>query len=184
MATGPGPYARSNAAADAADAEIVFDLRLQGLSFREIDILSQTTDGPTGGRRISRSHASDLLRQEIARRIDPKAEEWRTIQLARLDSVLRDHMALRNAHWDRAMGSDEKAPEVAAALAVDRALNGVTRTIAEQNKLLGIATTKIEAQVTEVTQQDIAIQEMVAELKAKNASIEAELRSGAREHPQ
>jgi hypothetical protein len=178
MATGPGPYAKRNSAEVATDAGVVFDLRLQGLSFREIDVLSQTPDGPTGGRRIARSQAGDLLREEIARRVHPKAEEWRTLQLDRLDAVLRDHIALRNAHWNRAMGSEEKAPEVAAALAVDRALNGVTRTVAEQNKLLGIATTKIEATVTEVTQADVELAELIREAKAKNAAEEARIKGG------
>lgn len=180
---GARPSARRNTADRAQDAALVFDLRLQGLSFHAIDVLTSSPDGPTAGRRIARSQASDLLQDEIASRIDPKVDEWRVVQMARLEDVLRDHLALRNAHWTRAMGSEDKGPEVAAALAVDRALNGITKTIGEENKLLGIATTKIEAQVTEVTQQDLALQEMVAEMKTKNALIEAELRGG-REHPE
>jgi hypothetical protein len=52
-------------------------------------------------------------------------------------------------------------------------------------KLLGLnAPTQADITVHEVTQQDIALQEMVAEMRAKNAGIEERLRGGAREHPQ
>lgn len=178
MATGPTTRRIKNIAERAEQAALVFDLRLQGLTFRDIDLLTQTPGGPTGGRRISATTCKELIYSEAERRIDPRVDTWRTVQLERLEGVLRDHLALRNAHWDRAMGSEEKAPEVAAAMAVDRALNGVTKTIAEQNKILGIATTKIEAQVTEVTKQDIELAELVREAKAKNAVEEARIKGG------
>jgi hypothetical protein len=45
-------------------------------------------------------------------------------------------------------------------------------------KLTGIeAALKVDATVTEVTQQDIALQEMLAEMRAKNAATEGELRA-------
>ena len=178
MAAGPAPHRKLDPAVRAERAAIVFDLKLQGLTYRHSDGLTQAPDGPTGGHRISTTTAKELVYEEAARRIDPKVDAWRAIQLDRLEGVLRDHLALRNAHWDRAMGDEEKGPEVAAALAVDRALNGVTKTVGEQNKLLGIATTKIEAQVTEVTQQDVELQEMIREARAKAALEEAAIIDG------
>ncbi|MFI6140327.1 hypothetical protein ACIBCC_19330 [Streptomyces griseus] len=168
MAAGAAPYRKLDPALRAERAAIVFDLRLQGLSYRQIDILTQAPDGPTGGHRISATSAKELLYEEVERRVDPKVDAWRTLQLDRLDGVLRDHLALRNANWDKAMDGEERP-----ALAVDRALNGVTKTVEAQNKLLGLATTKIEAQVVEVTQQDVELQEMIRTAKAKAALEEA-----------
>lgn len=173
MAAGAAPYRKLDPALRAERAAIVFDLRLQGLSYRQIDVLTQAPDGPTGGHRISTTTAKELVYEEAARRVDPRVDAWRTLQLDRLEGVLRDHLALRNAHWDRAMDGEERP-----ALAVDRALNGVTRTVEAQNKLLGIATTKIEAQVVEVTQQDVELQEMIRTAKAKAALEEAAIIDG------
>lgn len=173
MAAGAAPYRKLDPALRAERAAIVFDLRLQGLSYRQIDVLTQAPDGPTGGHRISTTTAKELVYEEAARRVDPKVDAWRTLQLDRLDGVLRDHLALRNAHWDKAMNGEERP-----ALAVDRALSGVTKTVEAQNKLLGIATTKIEAQVVEVTQQDVELQEMIRTAKAKAALEEAAIVDG------
>ncbi|MFD9223803.1 hypothetical protein ACFWDI_28320 [Streptomyces sp. NPDC060064] len=178
MPGGPAPSRRRNRAQYSEYAGVVFDLRLQGLTFAAIEALSRAPDGPTGGHRISITTAKELVYAEAARRVDPKVDAWRTLQLDRLEAVLHDHLALRNAHWERAMGSEERGPEVAAALAVDRALNGVTKTVAEENKLLGIATTKIEAQVTEVTQQDLELQELIRTAKAKSAAEEQAIVEG------
>ncbi|MEU1787102.1 hypothetical protein ABZ553_14755 [Streptomyces sparsogenes] len=181
MTAGPSPSRRKSITDRAEQAAVVFDLKAQGLSFRAIDIITRDPDGPTGGKRIAPSTACQLVREEAARRVDPKIDEWRAIQIERLEGVLRDHRALRDAHWDRAMGTDEKAPEVTAALAVDRALNGISRTVEQESKILGIHVTKIEAQVTEVTQQDLEMQEIIAEAKAKVAAEEAALRGEAGE---
>jgi hypothetical protein len=173
MTAGAAPYKKMDPAVRADRAAIVFDLKLQGLSYRQIDALSQAPDGPTGGHRISTTTAKELVYEEAARRVDPRVDAWRTIQLERLEAVLADHLALRNANWDRAMDGEDRP-----ALAVDRALTGVTKTVEAQNKLLGIATTKIEAQVTEVTQQDVELQEMIRAAKAKAALEEAAIIEG------
>jgi hypothetical protein len=175
---GSAPYRKKNPAERAERAAAVFDLKLQGLSLRQIDILTQAEDGPTGGYRISASTAKEMIREEAARRVDPKVDLWRALGLERLEGVLRDHVALRNAHWDRAMGDQEKGPEVAAALAVDRALNGVSRVVEMQSKLVGAHITKIDATVTEVTQQDIELQEMIRAAKAKAALEEQAIIEG------
>ncbi|MCQ8831771.1 hypothetical protein [Streptomyces malaysiensis] len=178
MAAGPSPSRRKNGAATAEQAAIVFDLKTQGLSYRAIEAITAAPDGPTGGQRIAASTVGELIHAEAARRVDPKVDEWRAIQIERLEGVLRDHRALRDAHWQRAMGSEDKGPEVAAALAVDRALNGMARVVEQESKVLGIHVTKIEAQVTEVTQQDLEMQEIIREAKAKVAAEEAALLRG------
>lgn len=181
MAAGPSPSRRKNVAATADHAALVFDLKAQGLSYRAIEAITAAPDGPTSGKRIAASTVCELIKAEAARRVDPRVDEWRAIQIERLEGVLRDHRALRDAHWQRAMGTEEKGPKVAAALAVDRALNGMARVVEQESKVLGIHVTKIEAQVTEVTQQDLEMQEIIAEAKAKVAAEEALLRSEASE---
>lgn len=181
MAAGPSPSRRKNPAERAELASVVFDLKLQGLSYRAIEVITAAPDGPTGGKRISASTAGEMVREEAALRVDPKVEQWRAVQIERLEGVIRDHKALRDAHWDRAMGTEEKSPEVAAALAVDRALTGISRTVEQESKILGIHVTKIEAQVTEVTQQDLEMQEIIREAKAKVAAEEALIRGEASE---
>lgn len=173
MAGGSAPYRKANPAERAERAAIVFDLKLQGLSLRDIDILTQAADGPTGGHRISATTAKEMVREEAARRVDPRVDEWRAVGLERLESVLRDHLALRNANWAQAMNGDEKP-----ALAVDRALNGVARVVEQQSKLVGAHVTKIDATVTEVTQQDVELQEMIRAAKAKVALEEASIVEG------
>lgn len=181
MAAGPSPSRRKNPAERAHLAAIVFDLKAQGLSYRAIEAITAAPDGPTSGKRISASTAGEMVREEAACRVDPKVEQWRAIELERLEGIYRDHRALRDAHWQRAMGSEEKGPEVPAALAVDRALNGMARVVEQESKVLGIHVTKIEAQVTEVTQQDLEMQEIIREAKAKVAAEEALIRGEASE---
>ncbi|MGY0062834.1 hypothetical protein ACWY4P_40915 [Streptomyces sp. LZ34] len=183
MTAGPSPSRRKNIADRAEQAALVFDLKAQGLSYRAIEAITRAPDGPTGGKRISASTAGEMVREEAARRVDPKVDEWRAVGIERLEGVLRDHLALRDAHWQRAIGTEEKGPEIASALAVDRALSGISRVVEQESKLLGIHITRIDAQVIEVTQQDLELQEMVAELRAKNATVEKQLRT-ARERPE
>lgn len=162
MPGGPAPYRRRDRAQAADFASIVFDLKLTGLSYRAIDALTQAPDGPTGGHRISTTTAKELVYEEAARRVDPRVDTWRNLSLERLEAVIHDHVQLRNANWDKAMAGQEKPT-----LAVDRALTGIARGVEQQSKLLGLHVTKIEAQVTEVTQEDLELQEMIRAAKAK-----------------
>lgn len=171
MTAGPSPSHRKGAAQRAADAAICFDLKLQGLTYSAIDALTQNPQGPTRGRRLARATICELVQEHAASLVNPKAEQWRTIQVERLERVLHDHLALRDAHWDRAMDGEDRP-----ALAVDRALTGVTRTIAAESKILGLEITRIEAEVTEITQQDVELQAIIREAKAKNALEEQRLR--------
>ena len=174
MPGGPSPYVRKDVAQRAEDAVAVFDLALQRVSYLDIELITSAPDGPTGGRRISRTVACDLVKEEMQRRVDPKVDEWRAIQLTTLDQVIRDHWRLRTANWDKAMAGEERP-----ALAVDRALNGVVRAISAQNKLLGLEITRIEAEVVEVTEQDLELREMIRSAKAQAALEEQEIRGGA-----
>lgn len=201
MAGGPDPYKRFNRAERASRAELVFDLNAQGLSFRAIEAVTTAPDGPTGGVRIPWTTARDLVREEAARRVDPKVDEYRALELARLEAALerlhnmeesvrtvmgRKHITVNNGRVIRILNSDSGEEEAVeddtfVLQAVDR-LNRIEeqrrKTSDSICRLLGLnAPTKIEATVTETTQQDIELQEMVAEMRARNAGIADGLRA-------
>ena len=115
------------------------------------------------------------------------ADAVRKLELERLDNLARtvqkildrDHVTVSFGKVitaeDPDTGEIRPLPDDGPILqAVDRML----RIQARRASLLGLdAPTRIEAQVTEVTQQDLALQELVAELKMKNAVTEEQLRA-------
>lgn len=191
MSGGPNPYKLKNASARADLAALVFDLRVQGLSFYAIDALTQDPAGPTGGTRIPASTARDLVREERERRIDPKVDEYRALELARLEAALerlhnmeesvrrvmgRKHITVSNGRVIQAINPDsgEEEPvedDTFILQAIDR-LNRIEesrrRTSESIRRLLGLdMPVKVDATVTETTQQDIELQEMIRDAKAK-----------------
>ncbi|WP_199546603.1 hypothetical protein [Streptomyces sp. N35] len=184
MAGGSAPYRRKDRAKSAEFAAIIFDLRLKGLSLREIDALSRTPDGPTGGHRISVTTAKELIYAEAARRVDPRLEAWRAIQVERLEAGLvrldgleeaargvleREHVTVNNGRIISLDG--EPLPDDSFVLqAIDRLTRieeSRRRTNESLRKILGLdAPARSEVQVTEVTQQDIELQEMIRDAKA------------------
>lgn len=191
MAAGPNPYKLKNASARADQAALVFDLRVQGLSFYAIDALTQDPGGPTGGKRIPASTARDLVREERERRIDPKVDEYRAIELARLEAQLerlrnmedsvqrvmgRKHITVSNGRVIKAINPDtmEEEPvedDTFVLQAVDRLTRieeSRRRVSADIRLLLGLnMPVKVDATVTETTQQDLELQEMIRDAKAK-----------------
>lgn len=201
MAGGPDPYKLRNQAERAELAVTVFDLKVQGLSFRAIDALTQDPNGPTRGFRIAASTARDLVREEIGRRVDPKVEEYRTLELARLEAQLerlhnmeesvravmsRKHITVNNGRVIRVenplTGDEEPVEDDTFVLqAVDRLTRieeSRRRTGEAIRRLLGLdMPVKVDYTVTETTQQDIALQELAAEMRAKNAATVDQLRA-------
>lgn len=201
MAAGPAPYSKRNPAERAHYAAIVFDLTLEGHSTRKIDELSRDPDGPTGGHRISATTAKEMVREEAARRIDPKVDAYRAIELARLEASLerylnmeesvrtvmaRKHITVNNGRVIRAINPDTLKEEnveddtfvLQAVDRLNRIEDGRRRTSESIRRLLGLdAPVKVDATVTETTQQDIELQEMVAEMRAKNAGTVEQLQA-------
>jgi hypothetical protein len=185
MAGGPAPYNRKNPAEQAEKAQIVFDLKLDGHSFRAIEAITAAPDGPTRGERIPWTTARDLLREELARRVDPKIDAYRVLHLERLEAELlrldeleararqvldRHHITVNNGRVISVDGQplQDDGPVLAA---IDRLLkieDARRKNNESQRKLLGLdAPTKVDAQVTEVTQSDLELQEMLRNAKAK-----------------
>lgn len=195
MAGGPAPYAKRNTAERAKLAEIVFDLKARGMSNGAIDDLTQHPDGPTGGRRISASTARDLIREEGARRVDPKIDTWRAVVVERIEAALprldaleqaalkvleRHHITVNNGHVIVVDGEPllDDGPVLQAIDRLVKVEGERQKNTAALRQLFGLdAPTRVEATVTETTQQDVALQELVAEMKAKNAAVAETLRT-------
>lgn len=194
MAGGPEPYKRKNPAEHAEKAAVVFQLKLDGHSFRAIEAITAAPNGPTNGARIPWTTARDLLREELARRVDPKIDQYRALHLERLEGELvrlndleararevldRHHITVNNGRVISIDGEplQDDGPVLAAIDRLVRIEDARRKNNAEQRKLLGLdAPTKVDAQVTEVTQQDIELQEMLRDAKAKVQLEEAAIR--------
>lgn len=138
-----------NKAKIAQEQATCLQLRLDGLSFRAI---ADTTGIP-----LATVH--DRITAAITAEVSPLADELRKIECARLDHYL--------ARLQPKIGEGD-----------DRAINTAVRISESRRKLLGLdMPTRIEASIEsrEVTQQDIELQELIREAKAKNAAVEAEL---------
>jgi len=127
-----------------------FDLRLQGLLPRQIGELL----GVSAGR------VNEYLRRYVDLVIQPKADELRQIELERYDLYL-----------EKLQPKIERGD--------DKAINAAVRVSEARRRLLGLdAPVKIDAQVLEVTQQDLELQEMLREAQARNEATAQQLRDG------
>lgn len=197
MPNGPRTHRTANRAERGELAAIVFDLRIAGHTFRQIDTLTRAPDGPTGGHRISTTTAKEMVYEEAARRIDPRVDAWRALQAERLEAALGrlDELAekamdiLRRDHITVSQGKafHDVVDDGPALQALDRLVKieeQRRRTGEALRRLLGLdAPVKVDTTITENSEQDRELQEMVNEYAARNARIESELRDG-REHPQ
>lgn len=192
---GPGPYKRRNTAERWRLAEIVFDLKARGMSNGAIDDLTQDPNGPTGGHRISSSTVRDLVREEGARRVDPKIDTYRAIVFERIEAALprldrleavalgvleKHHITVNNGRVIMLEGEPlaDYGPVLAAIDRLVKIEGERSRNVEQLRKLFGLdAPTRVEATVTETTQQDVALQELVAEMRAKNATVAESLRA-------
>lgn len=196
MPGGPSQYRRTNRAEGVELAQIIFDLRLEGLSYRAIEAATQDPNGPTGGKRVAYASAKEMVDKEAARRIDPKVDAWRAIVVERLEGtharldrmeaaalvvLERHHITVNNG---RVVTLDDGEPildDGPVLSAIDR-LAKIEDARLKNNeslrRLFGLdMPVKVDHTVTETTQQDIAVQELVAEMRAKNANVEGSLRA-------
>lgn len=146
---GNNPQTHGNNAQVAAEQSECLQLRLEGKSFRAIA-------AQTG---LSTATVFNRVEAAISLEINPKAEQLRAIESERLDVYL-DRLKTRINSGDT------------------HAIQTAIRISERRSKLLGLdMPQRIEANVSshEVLQQDIELQELIREAKAKNAVIEAEL---------
>jgi hypothetical protein len=162
----------------AEEQRACYELRLQGLSIRQIS-------DATG---LSPSTVYRRIQCEIRETVQPLADEVRQLELDRLDRL--QQIALRVMDAAHPLVSDGRVVHAAmpdgtkvplqdhgpVLAAMDRFLKIQDR----RSKYLGLdAAMKVDATVTETTQEDIALAEMVREAQAKAAADAARLREQA-----
>ncbi len=163
------------------------ELRSKGWAYRDI-ARELNIDVATAHRAVERA---------LRAIVEEPAQDVRRLILERLDAALarfdqmeatvravleRDHITVNNGRVVLLDG--QPIPDAEPILkAIDRLVrieDSRQKTDAERRRLLGLdAPARVDATVYEVTQQDLALQEMVRELQAKNSATEAELRAGA-----
>lgn len=142
--------ARTSAATIAKQQEECYRLQLEGLSIREIAKRTGLSHGTVHNRINAQCSAVvQPLAEQVRQQHLAQIKEW----LAKLNEQIRDNYA------------------------VARNVEVGTRLLEREAKLLGIdAPERVEATVTEVTQEDIALAELVAEAQAASAVAEQQLR--------
>lgn len=130
----------------------ILNMKRDGMGLREI------------GKKLGLSH--ETVRRRLAAAIQdlvtPAAEEVRKIELERLDYYVT-----------KLTKQIENGTQVA------RNIEVAMKVAERRSKLLGLdAPDKLDATITEVTQEDIALQELLAEARAKNILAASELVSG------
>jgi AraC-like DNA-binding protein len=169
--SGTGQYVRTpeTAARDARAAE----LRAEGWTLKQIaDELGYS----------DKTNAQRGIRRTLKEIVQGPAEKLLQLETERLESLYEE--ALKVLERDHATVSHGKiikdddgnpilddGPKLAA---IDRCVK-----IRESyRRLHGLdKPVKVDATVTEITQEDVALQELVAEMRAKNAAVEEELRT-------
>jgi hypothetical protein len=168
----------------AEEQRICYELRLRGLSIRQI----QEHVHDHLGWNLSKSTVARRITCEIKETVQPLADEVRALELDRLDQLQQvalgvmgaDHPLVSEGRVVRIEQEDgtkvplqDHGPVLAA---MDRFLKIQDR----RAKLLGLdAPTRVDATVTETTQADLELAEMVREAQAKAAAAEAALKENA-----
>lgn len=189
--SGRGKYIRTTETAE-RDAEAA-RLRTRGLTYDEIGLelgITKSTAQKACQRALAdivREPAEDLLKIEL-QRLDLQLVRLHQLETAARTVLEARHITVNNGKVIYNPGTEEPMEDDGPVLAaIDRLIKieaARNQNSERRAKLLGLdAALKVEATVYEVTQQDIALREWTNELKAKNATVEAQLR-GAREHPE
>jgi len=162
---------KHNAEQVAEQAHRAYELRLQGRSFRAI----------AADMGLSVSTVHDRVNDYAAGRLDPLADQYRQVELDRLDGLAvkayevlaRDHVV---AQQGRIVRDDEGKPLLDDG-PVLQAIDRLVKISERRAKLLGLdAAVKVDAQVHQVDPADIELAQMVSEAKAKQAAEEARLK--------
>lgn len=148
----PPPQVRTPAADIAKQQAECYQLQLEGLSIR--DIAKRTG--------LSRGTVQNRISAQCVAVVQPLADQ---VRARHLDQI-RDWLAKLNDQID-------------VGVAVARNVEVGTRLLEREAKLLGIdAPQQVQATVTQVTQEDVALAELVREAQAAAAVAEAQLRKG------
>lgn len=153
MPTGSRTYTLVNKADAAEQSRRCYELKLAGWSH---DRIAEELG-------ISYGTVVNRIKAHIEVRVQPLADELRSVMVDRLD------LCIEKLH------EQIQDPDAAGRLA--RNVEVLVKVEERRAKLLGVdAPERVEAIVTEVTQADVALAELVAEARAASAVQEAQLR--------
>lgn len=139
------PQRKPNTAALALEAAQCFDLKVQGYSLRQIAEL-------TG---LSKDTVSNRIRHAVDTMISPRVEDYRALQDQQIDALEAEVLAVM-----RTVDQPETRLK-----AVDR----LVRLMERRARLHGIdAPVKVDATITQQTQQEIELEALFANLDAQN----------------
>jgi DNA-binding Lrp family transcriptional regulator len=128
----------------------LYEMKLSGMTYRQIAEVVK----------LAPSTVYERIKKRIAEEVQPLADELRAVEVDRLD------------RWLRRLDAQIEADQYVA-----RNVEVAVRVSERRAKLLGIdAPEKVEAVITEVTQEDIALGELVREAQAAAAVSEQRLR--------
>lgn len=163
----PLPYDTPEAAE--LDAKVI-RLRSQGLTFREI---------ATELGYVAQSYVYRCYQRGKRRIVAPAVEEFRASQLAEIEAereLLEDILHAEHPLVSNGRRFDDLVDDGPVLAALDRR----AKLRAQEMDLLGLkAPVRVEATVTEVTQEDIELRQLVSEYQARNAATKEALRGQA-----
>ena len=170
-AAGNGQYVRSpeTARRDARAAE----LRAEGWTLQQIADELGYSDKSNAQRGV-RCALREIVRGPAEKLLGIHMERLETLYEAAIEVLEADHVVV--FHGQVVRGDDgqplkDNGPKLAAIREARATLDSFW-TLTGMKKPV-----KVDATVTEITQEDVALQELVAEMRAKNAAIEEELRA-------
>ncbi|MGW3365959.1 sigma factor-like helix-turn-helix DNA-binding protein [Streptosporangium canum] len=169
--SGPGPHARRNSAQTAEQTAASYELRLTGLTIREI----ATRLG------IPSSTVHVRLTAALQERVDPLVDQYRAVELDRLDRLtVKAWEVLEQGHVVVQHGKivrDEDGNPVRDDGPVLQAIGTLLRISERRSKLLGLdAPIAVDANVHQVDPADIELLQMIESAKRAQAVEEARLR--------
>ena len=185
---GPAHRSTGTDASRIALRERAYELRLRGRTIRQI------------GEDIGRSHTTvhDLLREEIHHRLDPLKDQYLQYELDRLDHMQQAVLAVLDnpgqihtvMEWQGEWEITEEGQRYRKLVPVDvvivddrkilGAVDRLVRISESRRKLVGLdAPVKVQADlsVTETTQEDLEMQELLREAKARAAASAERIRA-------
>lgn len=152
MPAGGSRYTVTNKATVAEQEIRCYELRLAGKS---LDAIAKET-------KLSKGTVHNRIQAHIEQRVQPLADELRAVMVDRLDvCIARLHAQIQD---------DELGSRLA------RNIEVLVKVEERRAKLLGVdAPERVEATVTEVTQEDLELQELLREARAASAIEQAKL---------
>lgn len=173
LVAGAAHRSTGSSASRTAQREQAYELRLRGRTLRQI----------AGDMGISHSTVHDLLREEIDNRLDPLKDQYLQYELDRLDHMQQAAVALLENPGKQVLAPGPDGELITWVIMdhdrINKAINTLVRISESRRKLIGLdAPVKVQGDltVTETTQEDLELQELVRDAKARAAAQAEKIR--------